>query len=146
MMTSSSLDLKSHFAHRPLVISVIYEAKPWHVSCDKDCDRRLRRPNKKPADLSKAGLNLSVLSANISCSPHWKSYLMPVIILLPIITLLSLVLAWRTRGVDRALSLAITILSAGFSAVYFSILSALLFSLQKNWPAQHIKKKTRSIF
>lgn len=50
---------------------------------------------------------------------------MPALIILPIITLLALVLAWRTRGVERALSLAITALSGGFSAWYFSMLFAL---------------------
>jgi len=51
---------------------------------------------------------------------------MPILfLLLPVITLLALILAWRTRGPERGLSIAIAVISAIFIAWYF----AALFSL-----------------
>lgn len=44
---------------------------------------------------------------------------MQVFLVLPIITVLALVLAWRTRGVERGLSIAIALLSLIFISWYF---------------------------
>ena len=51
---------------------------------------------------------------------------MPTFLLLPLITLLALILAWRTRGVNRGVSIAIAVLSLVFFAWYFSALLAAL--------------------
>jgi len=51
---------------------------------------------------------------------------MPTFLLLPLITLLALILAWRTRGLNRGLSIAIAVLSLAFFAWYFSALLAAL--------------------
>lgn len=51
---------------------------------------------------------------------------MPTFLLLPVITLLALILAWRTRGFNRGLSMAIAMLSLVFFAWYFSALLAAL--------------------
>jgi len=51
---------------------------------------------------------------------------MPTFLLLPVITLLALILAWRTRGIDRGLSIAVAVLSLIFFAWYFSALLAAL--------------------
>lgn len=45
---------------------------------------------------------------------------MVLLLLLPLVTVLSAILAWRTRGPDRALSLAIVLLSLGGNVWYFS--------------------------
>lgn len=51
---------------------------------------------------------------------------MPTFLLLPVITLLALILAWRTRGFNRGLSIAIAVISLVFFAWYFSGLLAAL--------------------
>jgi len=52
---------------------------------------------------------------------------MPIFFLfLPVITMLALILAWRTRGTERRLSVAIAALSSIFIAWYF----VALFSLE----------------
>jgi len=52
---------------------------------------------------------------------------MQIFLLFPVITILSVILAWRTRGTDRGLSLAITVISIVFMVWYFSMLFALDF-------------------
>ena len=44
---------------------------------------------------------------------------MQIFLILPIITILAIVLAWRTRGTERGLSIAIVVLSLVFIAWYF---------------------------
>jgi len=51
---------------------------------------------------------------------------MPTFLLLPVITLLAVILAWRTRGIERGLSIVIAVLSLVFFAWYFSALLAAL--------------------
>ncbi len=51
---------------------------------------------------------------------------MPTFLLLPVITSLALILAWRTRGFNRGLSIGIAVLSLVFFAWYFSALLAAL--------------------
>ena len=50
---------------------------------------------------------------------------MPLFLLLPIISILALVLVWRTRGVERGLSIAIAALSLVFITWYFLLLFGL---------------------
>lgn len=50
---------------------------------------------------------------------------MPLFFLLPVITVLALVLVWRTRGIERGLSIAIAVLSLIFNVWYFSMLFGL---------------------
>lgn len=52
---------------------------------------------------------------------------MQIFLLFPVITVLSVILAWRTRGTDRGLSIAITVISLVFMVWYFSMLFALDF-------------------
>jgi len=52
---------------------------------------------------------------------------MPIFLMVPpAITLLALILAWRTRGIERGLSIAIAVLSLAYFAWYFSELLAAL--------------------
>jgi len=53
---------------------------------------------------------------------------MPTFLLIPVITLLALVLAWRTRGWVRGVSLVVAILSLVFFIWFFSALLAALES------------------
>ena len=50
---------------------------------------------------------------------------MLVFLVLPVITILAIVLAWRTRGTERWLSIAILVATLIFIAWYFSQLFAL---------------------
>ncbi|WP_394065568.1 hypothetical protein [Alcaligenes sp. WGS1538] len=50
---------------------------------------------------------------------------MPILVLLPLITLLAIVLAWRTQGANRALSLIIAAAGLGASVWYMQGIPAL---------------------